>query len=82
MKKSNFKIIIFYVIIIGLIILSLAMLFNHPKEEVLPEYGDVIEHFRNDTVKSFTVDNKDYITMNVYEGELEYDEDGNIAIWE
>ena len=78
MKKSNFKIIIFYVIIIGLIIFSLAMLFNQPKEEVLPEYGDVIEHFRNDTVKSFTVDNKDYITMQVYVGEIERDEDGKI----
>ena len=78
MKKGNLKIIFFYVLIIGLIIFALAMLFNQPKEEVLPEYGDVIEHFRNDTVKSFTVDDKDYITMQVYEGELEYDEDGKI----
>lgn len=82
MKKGNLKIIIFYVLIIGIIIFSLAALFNQPKEEVLPEYGDVIEHFRNDTVKDFTVDNKDYITMNVYvleDGELKYDEDGKIT---
>ena len=82
MKKGNIKIIIFYVLIIGIIIFSLATLFNQPKEEVLPEYGDVIEHFRNDTVKDFTVDNKDYITMNVYvleDGELKYDEDGKIT---
>ena len=82
MKKSNFKILAFYVIIIGIIIFSIATVFNGQKNEDLPEYGDVIEHFRNDTVKSFTVDNTDYITMKVYvleDGELKYDEDGRIT---
>ena len=79
MKKGNFKILIFYFILIAAIIVSLSFMFNRQTSEPL-KYSDVLEYFESDRVKSFTVDEDFNLIMNVYEldaeGKLNYDESG------
>ena len=79
MKKGNFKILIFYFILIAAIIVSLSFMFNRQASEPL-KYSDVLEYFESDRVKSFTVDENFNLIMNVYEldaeGKLNYDESG------
>ncbi len=65
-KKSNFKVLIFYVILIAAIILSLSMMFSQQEVEQI-KYSQIVDYFKNDAVKSFVVDDEDYITMEVYD---------------
>ncbi len=65
-KKSNFKVLIFYFILIAAIILSLSMMFSQPEVEEI-KYSQIVDYFQNDAVKSFTVDESDYIVMEVYD---------------
>ncbi len=64
-KKSNFKVLIFYVVLIVAIILSLSLMFSNQEVEQI-KYSDIINYFKADAVKSFTVDEADYITLEVY----------------
>ncbi len=79
MKKGNFKIIIFYIVLIGIIIVSLSFMFNNQASEPL-KYSQVLEYFEDDRVKSFTIDEDNNLIMSVYEldaeGKLNYDENG------
>ena len=65
-NKSNFKVLIFYVVLIVAVILSLSMMFSREEVEEI-KYSQVVEYFKNDAVKSFVVDESDYITMEVYD---------------
>ncbi len=65
-KKSNFKVLIFYVVLIVAIILALSMMFSNQEVEQI-KYSQIVEYFKNDAVKQFTVDENDYITMEVYD---------------
>ncbi len=64
-KKSNFKVLVFYFILIAAIILALSVMFSNEEAEPL-KYSQIIEYFKNDAVKSFTVDENDFITLEVY----------------
>ncbi len=64
-KKSNFKVLIFYFILIAAIILSLSMMFSQQEAEPI-KYSQVIDYFKNDAVKSFKIDQNDYIELEVY----------------
>ena len=81
MKKSNFKILIFYFVLILAVFLSLSFLFRQNAEEVIT-YGDVVEYFQKDAVTEFVVDEDYYLTMKVYvldeNGNLPTDEAGNL----
>ena len=81
MKKSNFKILIFYFVLILAVFLSLSFLFRQSAEEVIT-YGDVVEYFQKDAVTEFVVDEDYYLTMKVYvldeNGNLPTDEAGNL----
>ena len=65
-KKSNFKILILYVLLIGVIIVALSTMFSKTEAEVL-KYSDIVEYFKHDAVKSFVIDDKNIITMEVYD---------------
>ena len=54
MKKSNFKVIIFYSILILLVILASTSLFNMTAEDE-PKYSEIVALFEEDKVESFTV---------------------------
>ena len=58
--KSNYKILIFYVVLIGVILVSTAMLFgNQPGEEVI--YSDIYEEFAIDEGNaSYTLDENSF----------------------
>ncbi len=67
--KSNYKILIFYVVLIGVILVSTAMLFgNQPGEEVI--YSDIYEEFYIENVKSFEIDSDNKLTLNTHDGEV------------
>ena len=60
--KSNLKIILFYVLLIGVIIVLVAQLFSVTQEEKLV-YSDIVTYFEQEQVKSFVVDEKYLLTM-------------------
>ena len=64
-KKSNFKVLIFYIVLIAAIIFSLSFMFSNQEVEQI-KYSQVVDYFKNDAVKTFTIDQEDYITMEVY----------------
>ncbi len=54
-KKGNTKAIIFYVILIGLILVTVGSLLGSAGEQKL-QYSDIVEMFKNEEIKSFTID--------------------------
>jgi len=73
MKKSNFKVIIFYVALIGIILVATAALFNNYDDAAVPVYSDLVELFENEQVKSFTVDDSNIVTIVTHDDErIEY----------
>ena len=81
MKKNNFKILIFYILLFGAVIISLSFMLGDTGEEALT-YSDVAEYFENDMVAEFVVDDSYFLTMKVYipnaDGTLTFDEEGNV----
>jgi len=60
--KSNLKVIIFYVVLIGVILISCAVLWSSmPSEQIT--YNDVITHFEKEQVKEFTIDDKNTLQL-------------------
>ena len=66
MKKSNGKIVIFYIVLIVGIFLVLSFLFSN-QDAKNPTYGEIEEHFKNNTVKSYVIDDSNYLTVHVYD---------------
>lgn len=60
--KNSFKIAIFYIVLIGIIIVATASLWKSiPQDKLL--YSEVVELFRNEQVKQFQVDEENNLTM-------------------
>ena len=60
--KSNYKILIFYVVLIGVILISTAALFGgQPGESVI--YSDIDQLFFEQQVKAFEIDSSDRLTI-------------------
>ncbi len=60
--KKNLRVVIFYVVVIAVIIISTAALWNGNKtEEII--YSDVVNYFKNEQVTSFVVDDENYIEL-------------------
>ncbi len=82
MKKSNFKVLLFYAVLIIAIFAALSLLFGKEEEEKIT-YGDIVEYFQEDTVKSFVLDDTYYLSMTVYHtdenGEIPRNENGEIV---
>ena len=72
-KNSNFKIIIFYIILFAAVILALSFMFNKNGEDKVT-YSQIVDYFKSDRVAEFVVDEDFYIEMKVYE----VDADGNV----
>ena len=66
MKKSNGKIVLFYIVLIVGIFLVLSFLFSN-QDAKNPTYGEIEEHFKNNTVKSYVIDDSNYLTVHVYD---------------
>ncbi|MBE6666938.1 MAG: ATP-dependent zinc metalloprotease FtsH [Ruminococcaceae bacterium] len=83
MKKSNSKIIIFYIVLILGIFLVLSFLFAN-KEVKNPTYGEIIDYFEKDHVQSFVVDDSNHLILKVYDqftesGDLLRDPTGKVV---
>ncbi|MBE6569134.1 MAG: ATP-dependent zinc metalloprotease FtsH [Ruminococcaceae bacterium] len=60
--KSSFKIAIFYIVLIGILIVATASLwYNIPEENLV--YSQVVELFQNEQVRKFEVDEDNNLTM-------------------
>ena len=73
MKKSNLKVIIFYIVLIAVIVVATASLFSSVANSGLL-YSDVVELFKEGRVKNFQIDGSNTLTMIVRvneEGEAE-----------
>ena len=66
MKKNNFKILIFYFVLIFGIFFALTVMFQQNATEKVT-YGDAIDYFQKDAVAEFVVDDRYYLTMKVYQ---------------
>ena len=74
--KNNFKVIIFYIVLIAIIVVSVSMFFKTPTPEKL-EYSDIVEYFKTDSVVSFNIDEDNNLTMKIVDKDSsQYDENG------
>ena len=78
MKKNNFKVLLFYAVLIIAVFGIIALFFNEAEPEPV-EYSDVVHYFESDAVVEFKVDKSNYLVMTVYDGELSYNEEGGIT---
>ncbi len=69
-KKSNFRHILFYIVLIAAVVLICAMLFRTDAQEKM-KYSDVISAFTDEEVKSFEIDKNNVLTM-TFDKESEY----------
>lgn len=60
--KVNFKIIVFYIVLIIVIIAALAAMFSRG-QVVEVQYSDIVGYFKNEQVSRFTIDEDDLLTM-------------------
>ena len=72
-KNSNFKIIIFYIVLFAVVIFSLSFMFNGRSEDKIT-YSQIVDYFKSDRVAEFVVDEDYYIELKVYS----LDADGNV----
>ena len=81
--KSNFKIILFYVVLIALVILAVSQVFRttEAKIEKLEAYSQVVEYFQNEKVTGFVVSDGDYITLTLDDGTKAGYQLSNISIF-
>ena len=80
-KKNNFKIIIFYLVLIVGVFVALTFLFGKEAAEPV-KFGEVVEYFDNDEVKTFIVDENYNLLLTVYlpdeSGVIARDESGKV----
>ena len=65
-KNGNIKIIIFYIALFLVIVVALTVMFNQKKEDKNPTYGQIVEYFKNDQVKTFTISSDNVIKLEYY----------------
>ncbi|MBE6538108.1 MAG: ATP-dependent zinc metalloprotease FtsH [Ruminococcaceae bacterium] len=63
--KNNFKVILFYVVLIAVIIFAVTQIFRTTEEKIekLDNYSQVVEYFQEEKVTGFMVSEKNYITL-------------------
>ncbi len=64
--KSNLKVIIFYIVLIGVIIFATAALFDSASGKDLA-YSDIVKYFKEEKVIEFVVDGDNVLTMKIRE---------------
>ena len=77
-KKSNLKVIIFYVALIAIIFVAVFAMLGSPSNKEDIKYSDIMNYFAQDRVKEFNVGNDNVITLVVYNGGL-YDVNGKLV---
>ena len=62
MKKSNYKVLIFYIALIAVILIATTAMFRNLNTSSVV-YSDLVELFENEQVKSFKVDDNNVVTI-------------------
>lgn len=65
--KSNFKVILFYIVLIAVILFAVFNLLGTPSSKDKIVYSDVEKYFKEDKVKSFTVTDSDILKLTIYD---------------
>ncbi len=66
MKKNGFKIAVWYVTLIAVVIVAISLLFNTGSTKKELKYSDIINYFKEESVESYTVNyNKGIVEMTV-----------------
>ena len=68
--KNNFKVMIFYVLLIGVIVFAVSQVFRTTSETVeeYKSYSQVVEQFQGENVTKFTISESNYIQMELKDG--------------
>ena len=69
--KSNFKVILFYVVLIAVIFFAVFSLLGTPSNKEKLAFSDIKDYFTEDKVQSFTVSEDNILTMTVYDTEVD-----------
>ena len=69
-KGNNNRVLIFYVVLIAVILFSVGTLLSNAVQKEL-KYSDIVEMFKNEEVKSFTIDEKNNLIIKDQKG-VEY----------
>ena len=77
-KKSNLKVIIFYVALIAIIFVAVFAMLGSPSNKADIKFSDIMSYFEQDRVKEFKVGNDNVITLVVYKGGI-LNEEGNLV---
>ena len=65
-KKSNLKVIIFYVVLIAVIFVAVFAMLGSPSQKEDLKFGEVMDYFKEDRVKEFEVSEDDVLTLVIY----------------
>ena len=81
--KNNFKVILFYVLLIAFIVFAVSQIFRTTDEKIekLEDYSQVVEYFQTEKVKGFVVSDKNYITLTLDDGSKAGYQLSNITIF-
>ena len=69
--KNNAKVILFYVVLIGVIFLAVFAMMGSPEGKEDLNFSDVMQYFEQDKVKEFKVSNDNVLTLVVYKTDLD-----------
>ncbi len=69
-KGNNKRVLLFYVVLIAVILFSVGTLLSNAVQKEL-KYSDIVEMFKNEEVKSFTIDEKNNLVIKDQKG-VEY----------
>ena len=67
--KNNAKVIIFYVLLIGVIFLAVYAMLGSGAQPEDPIYSDIMQYFEEDRVKEFVVTNENVLNLIVYKSD-------------
>ena len=69
--KNNAKVILFYVVLIGVIFLAVFAMMGSPEGKEDLNFSDVMQYFEQDKVKEFKVSNDNVLTLVVYKTDFD-----------
>ena len=69
--KSNFKVILFYIVLIAIIFFVVFGLLGAPSNEEKLVFSDIKEYFAEDKVESFKVSEKNVLVLKIYDTDVE-----------
>ncbi len=67
--KNSYKILIFYIVLIAVILIAATAMFNRSSSEKLI-YSDIVTKFKNEEVKVFELDDSNTLTLKTQDGQV------------